>query len=109
MVQIEGAACLHHIAVERDLVSALHGSEEVGVKRVEPASCRGVTAGRTDGEGEPHTAEDDRPVPVGCPSHPRVSPPFVPQQIEELVDRNLLLLDPIDHISARGTLAVASR
>lgn len=108
-VQIERASGPHHVAVEDDLVSALHGSEEVGLKRVEPASDRGVTACRADGEGEPDAAEDHRPIPVRCPSDPGVSPLFVPQQIEEIVNRSLLLLDPVRHVNARGTLACASR
>ena len=88
---------------------SLDGSEEVGVKRVEPASFRSVTAGRADGEGEPDAAEDHRPVPVGCASDPRVSEPFVVQHVEEIVNRRLLLLDPIHHLSAHGTRACASR
>jgi hypothetical protein len=89
-MQIERASGLDHIAAEHDLLCAFHQSEEVGVNRVEPASSRGITAGRADREGEPHAAEDHRPVPVGCPSHPGVSPVFVPQQPEEAVDRRLL-------------------
>ena len=38
-----------------------------------------------------------------------VAPPLVLQQIEELVDRSLLLLGPVRHVSARGTPACASR
>ena len=109
LVQVERASGLHHLAAEHDLLAALHGSEEVGVQRVEPASGRRVTARRADREGEPDAAEHHRPVPVGCPSDPRVSPPFVAQQAEEVVDRGLLLLGPVRHVIARGTRACASR
>ena len=100
---------LHHLAAEDDLAPALHGSEEVGVQRVEPAVRRGVAARRADREGEPDAAEDHRPEPVGRLSDPRVAAPLVLEQIEELVDRGLLLLGPIRHVSARGTPARASR
>ena len=100
---------LTQLAAERHLLSALHRSEEVGVERVEPASHGGITARCADGEGQPDSPEDHGPVPVGCPPNPRVSPPLMAQQIEEFVDRSLLLNDPIRHFNARGTLACASR
>jgi hypothetical protein len=109
VVQIDGPSGLDHIAAEPDLLSALHGSKEVGVNRVEPGSERGVTACRANRLGQPYAAENHRPIPVGRPAHPFVSPAFVPQQLKELVDRRLLRVDPVGHLTARETLAPASR
>jgi hypothetical protein len=81
----------------------------MGVSRVEPTSDRGVTAGGADREGEFNAAENHPHMPVGCPSHPFVSPPFVLQQLEELVDRRLLQIDPVGHLNVGGTLASACR
>src|SRR5437870_6232786 len=79
------------------------------VERVEPAPCRSITAGSADRQGEPDAAEHHRAIPVGSSSEPGVSPPFVSQQIEELVDRGLLLYCAIRHFNARGTVERASR
>ena len=79
------------------------------MQRVEPAVRRSITACRADREGQADATEDNRPEPVGRLSDPLVAAPLVLEQIEELVDRSLLLLGPIHRVSARGTPACASR
>ena len=77
--------------------------------RVEPAALRGVTARGADREGEADATEHHGPEPIRCLSDPCVTPAVVLEQIEELVDRRLLLLLlRVGHLTALGTLVAAS-
>ena len=75
---------------------------------VEPAALRGVPARGADREGEADATEDHGPEPVRCLSDPSVTPAVVLEQIEELIDRRLLLLLQVRHLTARGTRVAAS-
>src|SRR5205823_6038140 len=86
-----------------------HWSQEVRVERVQSTVRWRVTARRADREGEPDPTEDDRAPPVRCAADPVASLPFVSKQVEELVDRLLLLRRSVGHVSAPGTQGCASR